>query len=195
MLKLINIYHKYDSIWILHDINYNFENKRYLLMGHSGIGKTTFLNICAKLLKPTKGKIETDRKIGFIFQNFNLLSDFTVKENIEIAIKIKKQTISYENIIDFTNIKDILHKYPHQISGGQKQRVAIARALADGSNFILADEPTGSLDNENAKNIRKLFEVINKELNVGFLISSHDDMWKESVDVKMKLEDGDLITI
>jgi ABC-type lipoprotein export system ATPase subunit len=192
MIRLENVYQKYDKTWILSDISCQFENKSYLIMGDSGIGKTTLLNIIGKIIKPTHGKVETRNKIGFIFQNFNLLSDFTVKENIEIGMKIKKQSGSYENIVELTGIKDILYKYPHQISGGQKQRTAIARTLADGSDFILADEPTGSLDDTNAENIRDIFHIINKELKVGFIISSHDARWKASVDENFSIKAGKL---
>lgn len=193
MLCLKNIFHCYDeSKWVLNDLSFNFDLKKYVLVGPSGIGKSTLLHVAGKIIQPISGIIESNFKIGFIFQNLNLLENFTLKENIEIAAQIKNIQPKYMEITKLIGIDNILNKYPNQVSGGQKQRAAIARALACGANFILADEPTGNLDVENAKTIRNLFNLINKELNIGYLISTHDTSWLESADKKLKIEKGKL---
>lgn len=195
-LTLTNISHKYEGElnWILQDVSFKFCEKKHVLIGPSGIGKSTLLHIAAKILTPTSGKVDQNCMPGFITQNSNLLADFTIKENIEIAAQIKKRKAEMREITKLIGIEDILNKFPNQISGGQKQRAAIALALSWGANFILADEPTGNLDNENARIIRDLFNIINTKLKVGMLISTHDMRWLEIADEKLVLNNGMLTT-
>jgi len=192
MLRLINISHRYKNSEksTLENVNFNFENRKYILVGPSGTGKTTLINIAGKIMEPTRGQVLTDFVLGFIFQSFNLLSDFTIRENIELAAKIKKITPGYEEISKLTGIFEILDKFPNQVSGGQNQRAAITRSLAYGANFVLADEPTANLDDENAQIIINLFDLINKELNIGFVISTHDRKWLTIADEALTIENG-----
>jgi len=192
MLNMIQITHSYGDQRILDDISFSFKEKQYLIIGASGIGKSTLLNIAGSIIAPQIGSVQNTYQIGYIFQTNNLLADFTIKENIEIAMHIKKNKDQYSNIAEITGITKILNKFPNQISGGEKQRASIARTLASGCNFILADEPTGNLDPENAENIRKLFKLINQELNLGYIVCSHDYEWKKYTDETLELKKGKL---
>ena len=193
MLKLNNIYHKYgNEKWILKNLSYTFDAQRYILLGPSGIGKSTLLHIATKIVKPISGYVVSNYKIANIFQSLNLLNDFTLKENIELAGKIKGIKSCYSQIVEMTQITHILDKYPNQVSGGEKQRAAIARALSVDANFILADEPTGNLDPENAAIIRNIFNLINSELKIGFIVSTHDYAWLDVGNRKLEILDGAL---
>jgi putative ABC transport system ATP-binding protein len=196
MLKLINISHRYEkgleNSWILENINYEFGKKKYVLIGQSGIGKTTLLNIAGSIIKPTVGEIESNFNLGFIFQSLNLLSDFSLRENIELPGKINSQETKYSELAKLTNIENILDKFPNEVSGGQKQRAAITRALASGANFIIADEPTANLDKANAKLIIDLFALIHERLGIGCLISTHDTTWLDIADEKLEIQNRQL---
>lgn len=193
MIKLENISHKFDNTLILNKINFSFDKKKYLIIGPSGIGKTTLLNIINKNLQPTNGNVTSKLRTEMIFQDFKLLEDFTIKENIDIALQINKIENEYLNIIELLGIKNILNKFPKEISGGEKQRAAIARALALDAKIIIADEPTSNLDQNNAKNILEVFENIHNTLNIGFIISSHDVLWETFAQTKLTIKNGELI--
>lgn len=189
-LVLNNITHKYGNQVVLQDVSYVFENKKYVLMGASGIGKSTLLHIASEIIKPTHGSVETTHNIGCIFQTLNLLADFTLRENIELAAKIKDRTPEYLEVANLCGITKILDKYPNEVSGGQKQHAAITRALATGATFLLADEPTGNLDCDSARVVRNLFALLHKQFNVGWVVSSHDPAWLDIADVKLTLRNG-----
>ncbi|MBE6070516.1 MAG: ABC transporter ATP-binding protein [Clostridium butyricum] len=166
------------------------------IMGPSGSGKTTLLNCISTIDNVTTGSIMIDndditrlkgrkledfrrKKLGFIFQDFNLLDTLTAFENISLALTIggkkgeevkKLVNLAAENL----NIKEVLNKYPYQMSGGQKQRVAAARAIVNNPKLILADEPTGALDSKSAKLLLNSIEKLNKELEATILMVTHD---------------------
>lgn len=164
------------------------------VMGASGSGKTTLLNLLATLDRPTNGKIEinqrdlnemTDKQLstfrgqtlGFIFQDFSLLDNLTAAENIALPLNLqgigKQQAqLAVQKVSQRLSISQFLNSYPTQLSGGQKQRVAAARALVNQPQLILADEPTGALDSDNARDLMELLTQINQEDHVSILLGS-----------------------
>ena len=175
-----------NQVEALRDVNFTVERGEYVaIMGESGSGKTTLLNILAALDKPTEGKvylkdrdlgklkekeIATFRRqnLGFVFQDFNLLDTFSLKDNIFLPLVLSgKKYPEMEKILkpiaEKLGIEKLLEKYPYEVSGGQKQRAAIARALITKPQLILADEPSGALDSKAADSLMNLFTTINKE--------------------------------
>ena len=166
------------------------------IMGASGSGKTTLLNCISTIDKVTSGHIIVDgeditklkgnklnkfrrEKLGFIFQDFNLLDTLTCYENIAIALTVQKVNTKEIDkrvnlIAEKLEIKDILKKYPYQVSGGQKQRVASARAIVTNPKLVLADEPTGALDSKSARQLLENFEYLNQKLKATILMVTHD---------------------
>ena len=170
----------------LKDVNFEVKEKEYVaIMGESGSGKTTLLNILATLDKPTSGSIMLGGKniltlkdkelstfrreqLGFVFQDFNLLDTFTLKDNIILPLVLSEQKLSMmeervKEISKILHIDDILMKYPYEVSGGQKQRAALARAMITKPKLILADEPTAALDSKACDQLLELFQKINKQ--------------------------------
>ena len=171
------------SVTALKNVNFNVEEGEFIaIMGESGSGKTTLLNILASLDKPTAGKvilngIETTSikekdlaafrrdHLGFVFQDFNLLNTFNIKDNIFLPLVLQGKSLSMMQkrlaiLASSLEIENILLKYPYEVSGGQKQRTAIARALITSPDILLADEPTGALDSRTSEKILKIFENI-----------------------------------
>lgn len=192
LLNVKNIYKTYVSkfglqkVKALQDISFSVDSGEYLaIMGESGSGKTTLLNILASLDTPDSGEVllngedifkipEKDiakyrrRHLGFVFQDFNLLNNFTAYDNI--AFPLVLENINYEviekrilPIAEQLNISHLLKKYPYELSGGEKQRIAIARAIVTNPKLVLADEPTGALDSKNSDELLKLFSEINRD--------------------------------
>lgn len=174
------------SVQALKDVNFSVEPREYVaVMGESGSGKTTLLNILAALDKPTNGKVllkgrdlssvkEKEiaafrrQNLGFVFQDFNLLDTFSLKDNIFLPLvlagkKYEEMEKRLEPIAKQLGITGILNKFPYEVSGGQKQRAAVARALITKPQLILADEPTGALDSRAADELLKLFARINQD--------------------------------
>ena len=166
------------------------------IMGASGSGKTTLLNCIATMLKPTSGRILLDgenisdyrgkklaeyrgNKIGYLFQEYELLDNLTARENIMLPLAIHHENMKQakEKLYKLSRqleIESVLDKFPEQMSGGQKQRAAAARALISNPRIILADEPTGALDSLNAKTLMSKLELINKEDGAAILMVTHD---------------------
>ena len=152
-----------------------------VILGPSGSGKSTMLNILSGIDSPTEGKVfyedkridnlssnllTTYRKnnLGFIFQSYNLISNLTVKENIEMGEHLSSNPLDIKDIVDVVGLSSHINKYPYQLSGGQMQRIAIARAIVKNPNVLFCDEPTGALDEETGKNVLKLLQDINKNI-------------------------------
>ena len=175
-----------NQVEALRDVNFTVERGEYVaIMGESGSGKTTLLNILAALDKPTEGKvylkdrdlgklkekeIATFRRqnLGFVFQDFNLLDTFSLKDNIFLPLVLSGKKYSemekrLKPIAEKLGIEKLLEKYPYEVSGGQKQRAAIARALITKPQLILAAEPSGALDSKAADSLMNLFTTINQE--------------------------------
>lgn len=168
----------------LKDVSFQVESGEYVaIMGESGSGKTTLLNILAALDKPTSGRVILDGKelsavkestlaafrrenLGFVFQEFNLLDTFSIRDNILLPLVLSgtpagKLETRLEPVAKTLGITDILQKYPYEVSGGQKQRAAVARAIITDPKLILADEPTGALDSASSSDLLRMFERIN----------------------------------
>lgn len=181
----------------LDNISFTVEPGEYIgIMGASGSGKTTLLNCISTIDSATSGHILIDgldvtmmkskslarfrrEKLGFIFQDFNLLDTLTAFENIALAltiVKISPKQIEelVKKVAELLNITEILEKYPYQMSGGQKQRVACARAIITNPSLVLADEPTGSLDSKSARMLLESFNKLNEELDATILMVTHD---------------------
>lgn len=170
-------------------------NSISLIKGMSGVGKSTLLNIMGCLIKPENGELNfNDKKISllgdnekfrisnfsYVFQNFNLLPEFTVYQNLLIPAYINNLDINNikkkaNDLLSYMNVKHLKESYPNLISHGEKQRISILRSLLGTQKIILADEPTGNLDEINTKIILDLIVKINKELNYTFIIVSHDN--------------------
>ena len=175
-----------NQVEALKNVSFTVERGEYVaIMGESGSGKTTLLNILAALDKPTEGKVylkERDlgklkekeiaafrrQNLGFVFQDFNLLDTFSLKDNIFLPLvlsgkKYPEMEQRLKLIAEKLGIERLLDKYPYEVSGGQKQRAAIARALITKPQLILADEPSGALDSKAADNLMNLFSAINQD--------------------------------
>ncbi len=202
---------------VLKKINYKFKKgKIYSIMGPSGSGKSTLLNLLSLIDRPSSGSITIEnkqidfknsqkndllraKKIGIIYQQNNLLSDFTAIENIYLASlaagNSKETSIAKSKILlRKVGLTNRSNHYPSQLSGGEKQRVSIARALINDPQIILADEPTGSLDLETAKNV---FEILKKQINPGRLIifATHNRFFADKSDCILEIVNGNIKTI
>lgn len=186
------------------------------LVGPSGSGKTTLLNLLGGLDKPDEGHIIINgiditklsanklidfrlNNIGFVFQSFNLIPVLTAKENVELImhlqgrrkIEINERVKALFNEIDLT---DKINSRPTQLSGGQQQRVAVARALASKPQFVLADEPTANLDSKSASNLLDIMAKLNRDEDMTFIFSTHDQRVIERARRVITLVDGQIST-
>jgi len=212
--KVSKIYHKgINKVEALKDISLNINNKEFLAVtGKSGSGKSTLISLIGGLDLATTGKIIIDgtnlstlnpdtlaeyrrRKIGFIFQSFNLIPTLTVFENVMLPLvpikmhaKEKKERVM--RTIREVNIEERINHLPKELSGGEQQRVAIARALVNNPSIILADEPTGNLDSATGKRIIELLKNLNRERKTTIIMVSHDDEIAKNSDRIIKLKDG-----
>lgn len=172
------------------------EGEFVALVGPSGSGKSTFLNMIGGLDEPTKGSVFIDgveitslsenklidfrlHNIGFVFQAFNLIPVLTAKENVGFVLQLqhmskKEREKRVLELLEEVDLEDKINSKPGELSGGQQQRVAVARALASKPKIILADEPTANLDSKSAANLLDIMARLNKEENITFLFSTHD---------------------
>ncbi len=216
-IKIKNLTKKYEknkSIKVLDDISFNFEpGKTYSIVGPSGSGKSTLLNLLSLIDNPTAGSIEINnnkiksnnkvendliraKKIGIIYQDKNLLSDFTALENVYLPNLLisndrQKSRELAKKLIKKVGMSVRINHFPNELSGGENQRIAIARALINNPDIILADEPTGSLDSDNAKLIFKiLFNLINK--NRIIIFATHNRYFANMADCKITMNNGNM---
>jgi putative ABC transport system ATP-binding protein len=183
--------------------------------GPSGSGKSTLCHLIGVIDSPSEGKVEFDgvdvlslsddersdlrnRKIGFVFQNFNLVPVLSALENVQLPLQMlgvpeAKSRSQAMEMLEKVGLADHASHWPKKLSGGQRQRVAIARALINRPSVIVADEPTANLDSENAQRIIDLMRSLNREFRTSFIFSTHDERLLASVDRKVHLQDG-LIT-
>ncbi len=184
------------------------------IVGSSGSGKTTFLNMVGGLDVPTDGEIIVDqkkirelsddeltvfrrRKIGFIFQQYNLIQMLSVWENIILPLKLDGRKVDEKYVLEVTQLLGIDKKLkclPNQLSGGQQQRVAIARALATKPALVLADEPTGNLDSRTSQDVLGLLKITGSRFNQTIIMITHNEEIAQLADRILRIEDGQLVT-
>ena len=219
-IKLNNVsksFSNHKNLKVLKKLSYNFKlGKIYSLMGPSGSGKSTLLNLLSLIDKPSSGSIsyqnkqinfnnsnENDilrsKKIGIIYQQDNLLPDFTALENVYLAnLTIEKnKQISLnksEKLLKKLGLSNRVNHFPSELSGGEKQRVSIARALINDPQVILADEPTGSLDQETARNV---FDLLKKQINSNRIIifATHNRFFAKKSDCMLEIVNGNIKTV
>ena len=182
------------------------------IMGPSGSGKSTLLHLLSGLDKPTSGSLTYDgkdiyrfndkelssfrrRRIGFIFQQFNLLPVLTAKENIIMPLLLDKKQpdeVYLNQLTDLLGIRERLTHLPHELSGGQQQRTSIGRAVVKNPDILLCDEPTGALDYNTSKQILKLLEDVNKKYGNTVIMVTHNDAIKNMADRVFTLRDGEI---
>ena len=220
LIELTNIikdFNTHKKINVLKKISYKFKKgKIYSIMGPSGSGKSTLLNLLSLIDRPTSGVISIENikidysesnkndvlranKIGIIYQQDNLLPDFTALENVYLASLAagnnkKISVIKAQKLLKRFGLLNRLNHYPAQLSGGEKQRVSIARALINDPQIILADEPTGSLDLDTAKEI---FSILKKQINANRIIifATHNRFFANKSDCLLEIVNGNIKTI
>ena len=215
MIDARNINVKFGKRQILKDLNFKVNKGEYIsIIGKSGAGKSTLLNVISTLEKEYLGNVFYEnkdirdyndveisklrnKKIGFIFQNFNLLEDFTVIENIMLPgrltkideMELKKKALA---LINKFELDLTINQYPNELSGGEKQRVAIARALINKPKIIFADEPTGNLDSRMSIEISNILSKLNQEGQTIVMVTHNEELAKSSNKI-LELNDGILI--
>ena len=219
LISLKNIYKIYnvggEEVRALDGIDLDIKNNEFLaIMGPSGSGKSTLMNMIGCLDTPTSGAYEFEgemvqimddsqlasirnRKIGFVFQTFNLLPKATAQHNVEIPlvyanIQKSERTTMATNALESVGLLDRLHHKPNELSGGQRQRVAIARALVNEPSIILADEPTGNLDSKSGSEIMQILDDLHKKGNTIILVTHEDDVARHAHRI-IRLFDGKII--
>ncbi len=215
--KVSKNYTSSKKIEVLKNINYTFKSgKIYSLIGPSGSGKSTLLNLISLIDKPSSGFIKLDnvkindndieqrdiirsKKIGIIYQDKNLLADFTTLENVYMARlslsdNKKKAVVDAKNLLKKVGLDKRLNHFPSELSGGESQRVAISRALINSPDIILADEPTGNLDNKNARDIFNLLLGLRNKNRI-IIFATHNRYFADMSDCKLSLIDGKIITV
>lgn len=217
LLKIQQIEKYYGSksslVKAIDDISFSVKQGEFVaIMGASGSGKTTLLNCISTIDRVTAGHIyleNTDitalkgkqlnkfrrEKLGFIFQDFNLLDTLTAYENISLALSIQKKTAkeidtAVKTVAQQLEITEVLKKYPYQMSGGQKQRVASARAIVTNPKLVLADEPTGALDSKAAKMLLERFNYLNSNHNATIIMVTHDSFTASYASRVIFIKDG-----
>ena len=203
-------------VYAVNNVHLHLERGEFTaLVGPSGSGKTTLLNMIGGLDKPDSGQIFINgqditqlsagalidfrlHNIGFVFQSFNLIPVLTAKENVEFimllqGIKKADRDQRVQQLFREIDMEEKLNSRPSQLSGGQQQRVAVARALASKPQFVLADEPTANLDTKSASHLLDLMAQLNKEENMTFLFSTHDQRVIERARRVITLEDGRIV--
>ncbi|MCJ1781282.1 ABC transporter ATP-binding protein [Mammaliicoccus sciuri] len=217
MINLVNVNRHFkngeETNHILKDINISIDTGEFIaIMGPSGSGKSTLINILGFIDRGYTGEYLFDNEnyqqvsdnklafirnktVGFVFQNFKLIQNNTIMENVSIPLlysgmssKERKQRV--ESVLKDVGIADKKHLVPNKLSGGQQQRVAIARSIVNKPKFIIADEPTGALDSQTSKDIMELFVRLNREQNTTMIIVTHDRKVAEQADRVIHILDG-----
>ena len=206
------VYNNYSGNTIALDrISLDLNEKEIItILGPSGSGKSTLLNILSGIDNKVKGDIFfygnrlndlSDEKLtdyrkdnlGFIFQSYNLISNLTIYENIELGYHLSNTGLDIDEILDIVGLKDHKYKFPYQLSGGQMQRVAIARAIAKNPKVLFCDEPTGALDENMGKETLKLMQDINKKYGTTIIIVTHNPSIANMSNTVIKVNSGKIV--
>lgn len=217
IITIKNLTKVYDStavpVHALNGIDLSFEKGEFAaVVGPSGSGKTTMLNIVGGLDESTNGEVIVDnvnlenlsssqlidfrlKNIGFVFQAYNLIPVMTALENVEFILQLqgrpkKERRERAKQLLEAVGLKDRMNNRPGKLSGGQQQRVAVARALASKPKFVLADEPTANLDSKTSENLLDIMEQLNKEEDITFIFSTHDQRVVNKARRVVTIEDG-----
>ena len=205
-----------NEVRALRGVSFDIEQGEFVsIMGPSGSGKSTCMNMIGCLDRPTSGIVKINgretakmnekelsvlrnRTIGFIFQQYHLISSMNVIENVMLPLKYQKveRNLRHEKALaalEAVGLSERIHHKPHELSGGQKQRVAIARAMVTQPKILLADEPTGALDTETGKQVMETFRKINSENNTTIIIVTHDPRIGESTKRCIRILDGQIV--
>lgn len=195
----------------LDDVNVSVENGQFVaIIGTSGSGKSTLLNMLGGLDIPTSGSVQIEnnsieamseeqltvfrrKRIGFIFQDYNLIPYLTAYENIVLPVRLDGKIEDkkfLKEIVHFLELDGKLQNYPSHLSGGQQQRVAIARALVSKPAIILADEPTGNLDSRTSDKVIDLLKMTSKKFSQTIVMITHNPEIAKKADVRIRIEDG-----
>jgi putative ABC transport system ATP-binding protein len=201
---------------VLRGINIKIKKGEMIaVMGPSGSGKTTLLDVVGCLLKPTSGQVLIEgvdvydlleneiaeirrKKIGFVFQQYNLIPSFTALENVELPMRIAgmsklRAQSRARSLLTTVGLAERVNHKPSELSGGEQQRVAIARSLANNPKIIMGDEPTGNLDSNTGKKVLELLRSLNKKEGYTLIMVSHDPRIREYVNKVINLMDGKII--
>ncbi|MGQ9588570.1 MAG: ABC transporter ATP-binding protein, partial [Thermoplasmata archaeon] len=185
------------------------EGEFVMVHGKSGCGKTTLLNIIGGLDRPTSGNVVIDgqsivdmsedelahlrlQKVGFVFQDFNLLLDLTIRENVALPLRFARRDDGgyVDRLLEKFDIAHIANETANKVSGGEAQRAAIARAMMNQPKIILADEPTGNLDLENTENVMDMFELVRREFGATIVLATHDQELAKHATIRILLSVG-----
>ena len=221
IIEIKDLHKIYDEksipVTAVNGVNLSFEEGEFTaVVGPSGSGKTTLLNILGGLDDPTSGDVFIDKvrinalsgrqktdfrmkNIGFVFQAYNLIPVFTARENVEFIMHLQGKSKTEranrtKELLKSVGLGDRMDSRPVNLSGGQQQRVAVARALASRPKFILADEPTANLDSKSTENLLEIMEKLNKEENITFIFSTHDQRVVNKAKRVITVQDGTVVS-
>ncbi len=216
MLKVTNLHKSYGSLAVLKGVDLEISKGEVVsIVGASGAGKSTLLHVLGTLDRPDKGVVELESKslfdfsdkelakarnrlIGFVFQFHNLLPEFTALENVcmpgFISRRNEKEVRNRAaELLKILGLSDRTDHKPSELSGGEQQRVSVARALINDPVIVFADEPSGNLDSTNAQELHKLFFSLRDELNVTFVLVTHNEELADMADRKLEIQDGKIV--
>ena len=216
-IELRNVKKSYDMgevvIKAVDDVSFSIDKGEFVIvLGASGAGKSTILNLLGGMDQVTDGSIYVDSNeiskydkkmltkyrredIGFVFQFYNLIQNLNAVENVELAVEICKEPMNPIEVLKNVGLEDRLHNFPSQLSGGEQQRVSIARAIAKNPKLLLCDEPTGALDYNTGKSILKLLSDTLKMYNMTVIVITHNSALAPIADKVITVKNGKIASV